>query len=125
MLENAVAELRQENAKLRTHLLTELKNTLTDTTGRDGARGEVGPRGERGEVGAKGDKGDRGEKGERGDYTLPTESEVGAELLAIRKKHARVLAKVLDEQAANRQRQSSGLKSALAAVLKNIEGALR
>ena len=84
-LENAVTELKKENAELRTHLLTELKNAVSDTvgqtgaTGRDGAAviGPVGPAGKdsnvqgpRGAEGRRGDTGPRGERGETGEQGI-------------------------------------------------------
>jgi hypothetical protein len=84
-LENAVTELKKENAELRTHLLTELKNAVSDTvgqtgaTGRDGASitGPAGPAGKdsnvqgpRGAEGRRGDTGPRGERGETGEQGI-------------------------------------------------------
>jgi hypothetical protein len=68
LLENAVTELKRENAELRTHLWTaletkvnDLKNAIQDSIripqdgapgkdGRDGVDGATGPRGEQGDV---------------------------------------------------------------------------
>jgi hypothetical protein len=57
----------------------------------------AGPKGEKGDTGAQGPKGDtivgpRGEKGDRGDVLIPNESELAAEVLALRQQRARLQA---------------------------------
>ena len=89
MAENAIAELKKENAELRTHLLTQLKNAVNDSVGATGAPGRdgaavvgpagpagkdsnvAGPKGETGKRGDTGPQGPRGEKGEQGIQGLP------------------------------------------------------
>lgn len=91
MLENAVTELKKENAQLRTHLVTELKNAVNDSVGATGATGRdgasvvgpagppgkdsnvAGPRGADGRRGEKGEsiRGDRGEQGIQGVQGIP------------------------------------------------------
>jgi hypothetical protein len=73
----------------------------------------------------KGDTGDIGETGERGDCLIPNDSEVAAALLALRQKHARFLAMLQEEMAANGKRQHNGLKKVLEGVLKTIESSLQ
>jgi hypothetical protein len=83
--EARLTTLEAENKALRTHLLTELKNAVSDTvgqtgaTGRDGASviGPVGPAGKdsnvqgpRGAEGRRGDTGPRGERGEKGEQGI-------------------------------------------------------
>jgi hypothetical protein len=53
--------------------------------GRDGATGSQGPKGES-------IVGPRGEKGDRGDVLIPNESELAAEVLALRQQRARLQA---------------------------------
>lgn len=87
-LQNRCSQLEAELKAVHVHLLTELKNAVSDRvgqkgdTGRDGASivgprgpagkdstipGPVGPGGRRGDKGERGEKGERGDKGEKGD----------------------------------------------------------
>lgn len=102
MAENAIAELKKENAELRVHLkgaletaVNDAKNTIQDSIripqdGRDGRDGNDG----------QSIKGDKGDKGERGDVLIPNESEAHAALKEARlnnaRRHAAQIARIVD-----------------------------
>jgi hypothetical protein len=72
LLENAVTELRKENADLRVHLAGALQTAVNDAKhsfrdGRDGVDGKDG---------APGRQGPKGDKGERGDCTVYGDAEL-------------------------------------------------
>jgi hypothetical protein len=80
-------------------------SSVPGPAGPTGRQGERGVRGEKGETGSQGPAGKdgidgrsivgpQGPKGDRGDCTIPNESELASALLALRKKHAKLLAKI-------------------------------
>jgi hypothetical protein len=101
MLENAVTELKKENAELRTHLWTaletkanDLKNVIQDSIRipQDGAPGKDGRDGVDGQSIV-------GPVGPRGDVLIPNESEAQAALkearLKLARKHAAFIAPIV------------------------------
>jgi hypothetical protein len=126
-LETSVTELRAENNALRAWVLAELGSKINDSHNviqsavacdfrelqasiripRDGADGKDG-------------QSIVGPQGPRGDCTIPNDSEVASALLALRRNHARVLAKVKYElELAGKQNR--GIDAVLKAVLQAIE----
>jgi hypothetical protein len=102
MAENAIAELKKENAELRTHLkgaletaVNDAKNVIQDSIripqdGRDGLPGRDGVDGQS----------IVGPQGPRGDVLIPNESEAQAALKEARlnnaKRHAIQIARIVD-----------------------------
>jgi hypothetical protein len=105
-------------------------------TGRQGERGVKGEKGERGEVGPAGKDGidgqsivgPQGPQGDRGDCAIPNESEVASALLALRKKHARLLAKIkydLELIGKSHGGLNQGLKMALQGIQRDLENGVQ
>jgi hypothetical protein len=128
LLENAVTELRAENANLRIHLAAALETAIHDAKHiiqssiripQDGVDGKPGRDGVDGAHGAQ------GIQGARGDCLIPNSGEIAVALLALRKKDAAWLAALQKAHEMNGQRKHSGLKAAINAVLHTIESEAR
>jgi hypothetical protein len=120
-LENAVAELKKENAELRTHLWGALETKANDLKHviQDSIRTPVD--GKDGRSGVDGATGPQGAKGERGDVLVPNETELQQAVQELRLKLARWQAAIQFAHEQNSGQTHRGLKAAIAATLKAIE----
>src|SRR5208337_3799877 len=130
LLENALTELKKENAELRTHLAGKLetlvndaKNTIQDSIrvpqdGKDGLPGRDGADGRDGES-------IKGDRGEQGDVVVIGETELAKEVIRLRIKlkeqHAAFLARLIEVIEANRGPNSSSSARILATHMEGIK----
>lgn len=119
-LASRLTALEAENKALRTHLWGALETKANDLRHviQDSIRVPVD--GKDGKDGANGVS-ITGPQGVKGACLVPNDSEIAAALLGYRKKHAAILAKILELQEQNGRRPHSGMKATLAAILKIIE----
>jgi hypothetical protein len=127
MLENAVTELKKENAELRTHLAGKLETLVNDKARLIQAGIRIPQDGKDGRNGVDGVSitGPQGAKGDRGDCLIPSDSEVAAALQALRLKLAKWQAAVQFAYEQNYGTKHRGLKVAIDNTLKTIENQAR
>jgi hypothetical protein len=114
-------------------------SSVPGPAGPTGRQGERGVRGEKGETGPQGPAGKdgidgqsivgpQGPKGDRGDCTIPNDSEVASALLALRKKHAALLAKIkydLELIGKSHGGLNQGLKIVLQGIQRDLENGVQ
>jgi hypothetical protein len=122
-LENAVTELRKENAELRVHLKGALQTAINDAKHviQDSIR--VPADGKDGHDGRDGQSivGPQGERGPAGDITIYGNDELREAVNVLRLKLARWQAAVQFAYEQNTGRTHKGLQSAIDATLRTIE----
>ena len=136
MAENAIAELKKENAELRTHLKGALETAVNDARNliqsaqasdfrdlQEAFGGKFADLQASIRIPRDGVDGQSivGPQGPRGDCLIPTADEVACELLAIRLKLARFQAALLHAYAQNWGLKHRGLRAAIENTLRSIE----
>jgi len=126
-LENAVTELKAENANLRVHLKGALETAVNDAKNliQDSIRVPLDGKDGRNGVDGVSITGPQGAKGDRGDVLIPNDSEVAAALQALRLKLAKWQAAVQFAYEQNYGTKHRGLKVAIDNTLKTIENQAR